>query len=438
MITALGDAVDSLAGSRSRRRRRLARRDREIADRSRRSSVGLVLHRDDEGGDRPGVRRRVPSCARGRRRAHPRDGLRLLPRPRRHSAAHRGCGRAPISCSDRATRRAGGRRTGVCSTARLRGGCLYAQVLLGMRVRDLTGGFKCFRRRRSRPIDLGTLSAHGYAFQIETTYRVKRAGLRDAGGSDHVRRTARGCVEDDRLDRCRGDVEGSVAPAPRPRGASCRVKEVGAASSSDEVLARTCPSSSTLWRRGAGRATRSSRTCEHLAEEWGEPTRLGPRDVDSSLEFRHVRRPLAPDCDPLRGRGAEGDRVRRAPSSAIRARVRSTPVTALATSWADLLEGEEIAYSGVEPSREATLEPFPDDLDPRSLCSSLRRASRRSSATRPKRGTRHSAARTSSSPRLRDGVGEVARVQPSRPRCDRARSEDPCALPLPDEGARAG
>ena len=38
---------------------------------------------------------------------------------------------------------------------------------------------------------------------------------------------------------------------------------------------------------------------------------------------------------------------------------------AVATSWADLLEGEEIAYSGVEPSREATLEPLPDDLDPR-------------------------------------------------------------------------
>jgi dolichol-phosphate mannosyltransferase len=59
-----------------------------------------------------------------------------------------------------------------------RGGCLYAQVLLGVRVRDLTGGFKCFRRRALEAIDLGALSAHGYAFQIETTYRVLRAGLR--------------------------------------------------------------------------------------------------------------------------------------------------------------------------------------------------------------------------------------------------------------------
>jgi len=59
-----------------------------------------------------------------------------------------------------------------------RGGCVYAQVLLGVRVRDLTGGFKCFRRATLESIDLDALSAHGYAFQIETTYRVLRAGLR--------------------------------------------------------------------------------------------------------------------------------------------------------------------------------------------------------------------------------------------------------------------
>ena len=59
-----------------------------------------------------------------------------------------------------------------------RGGCLYAQALLGMRVRDLTGGFKCFRRAALEAIDLDALSAHGYAFQIEATYRVQRAGLR--------------------------------------------------------------------------------------------------------------------------------------------------------------------------------------------------------------------------------------------------------------------
>ena len=39
-------------------------------------------------------------------------------------------------------------------------------------------------------------------------------------------------------------------------------------------------------------------------------------------------------------------------------------MTTVAATWADLLEGEEIAYSGVEPSREPTLERLPDDLDP--------------------------------------------------------------------------
>jgi dolichol-phosphate mannosyltransferase len=72
----------------------------------------------------------------------------------------------------------GTRNWGLVRRVVSRGGCLYAQALLGVRVRDLTGGFKCFRRVTLEAIDLGALSAHGYAFQIETTYRVRRAGLR--------------------------------------------------------------------------------------------------------------------------------------------------------------------------------------------------------------------------------------------------------------------
>jgi dolichol-phosphate mannosyltransferase len=59
-----------------------------------------------------------------------------------------------------------------------RGGSLYAQVLLGMRVRDLTGGFKCYRRAVLETIDLAAIDSKGYAFQIETTYRTIRAGFR--------------------------------------------------------------------------------------------------------------------------------------------------------------------------------------------------------------------------------------------------------------------
>jgi dolichol-phosphate mannosyltransferase len=57
------------------------------------------------------------------------------------------------------------------------GGSLYARLVLGVRVHDLTGGFKCFRRRVLETIDLDAVSSRGYAFQIETTYRALRAGF---------------------------------------------------------------------------------------------------------------------------------------------------------------------------------------------------------------------------------------------------------------------
>jgi dolichol-phosphate mannosyltransferase len=59
-----------------------------------------------------------------------------------------------------------------------RGGSLYARWVLGLQVRDLTGGFKCFRREVLEAIDLPTVRSHGYAFQVELTYRAVRAGYR--------------------------------------------------------------------------------------------------------------------------------------------------------------------------------------------------------------------------------------------------------------------
>jgi dolichol-phosphate mannosyltransferase len=58
------------------------------------------------------------------------------------------------------------------------GGSLYARTLLGVGIRDLTGGFKCYRREVLERIDLSTIRSTGYAFQIETTYRALRAGFR--------------------------------------------------------------------------------------------------------------------------------------------------------------------------------------------------------------------------------------------------------------------
>jgi dolichol-phosphate mannosyltransferase len=59
-----------------------------------------------------------------------------------------------------------------------RGGSLYARLVLGVGIRDLTGGFKCFRRETLEAIDLDAIAARGYGFQIEGTYRVLRRGLR--------------------------------------------------------------------------------------------------------------------------------------------------------------------------------------------------------------------------------------------------------------------
>jgi dolichol-phosphate mannosyltransferase len=58
------------------------------------------------------------------------------------------------------------------------GGSFYARTLLHIPIRDVTGGFKCYRRKVLETIELETISARGYAFQIETTYRALRAGFR--------------------------------------------------------------------------------------------------------------------------------------------------------------------------------------------------------------------------------------------------------------------
>jgi dolichol-phosphate mannosyltransferase len=59
-----------------------------------------------------------------------------------------------------------------------RGGSAYARYVLGLPVRDLTGGFKCFRREVLEAIPLGEIGSRGYAFQVEMTYRAAKAGFK--------------------------------------------------------------------------------------------------------------------------------------------------------------------------------------------------------------------------------------------------------------------
>ena len=66
---------------------------------------------------------------------------------------------------------------GLVRRALSRGGSAYARILLGIPVRDLTGGFKCFNRRVLEAIALDAVHADGYGFQIELTYRAVQAGF---------------------------------------------------------------------------------------------------------------------------------------------------------------------------------------------------------------------------------------------------------------------
>jgi dolichol-phosphate mannosyltransferase len=74
-----------------------------------------------------------------------------------------------------------GGRVGSWGKRRLRisrWGSAYARKWLGVEIQDLTGGFKCFRREVLEAIDLDTVGALGYAFQVEMTYRAVRGGFR--------------------------------------------------------------------------------------------------------------------------------------------------------------------------------------------------------------------------------------------------------------------
>jgi len=58
-----------------------------------------------------------------------------------------------------------------------RGGSAYARFVLGVKVHDLTGGFKCFRREVLEAIELDSVRSRGYAFQVEMTYRAIQRGF---------------------------------------------------------------------------------------------------------------------------------------------------------------------------------------------------------------------------------------------------------------------
>jgi dolichol-phosphate mannosyltransferase len=84
---------------------------------------------------------------------------------------------ADLALGSRYVRGGGVRNWGLLRRLISAGGSFYARIVLGVKVRDLTGGFKCYRRAVLEAIDLDAVDSKGYAFQIETTYRALRAGF---------------------------------------------------------------------------------------------------------------------------------------------------------------------------------------------------------------------------------------------------------------------
>jgi dolichol-phosphate mannosyltransferase len=85
---------------------------------------------------------------------------------------------ADLALGSRYVAGGGVRNWGLVRKAISRGASLYTGALLHMGVKDPTGGFKCFRRTVLESIDLDRITAKGYAFQIEMTWRAKQAGFR--------------------------------------------------------------------------------------------------------------------------------------------------------------------------------------------------------------------------------------------------------------------
>jgi dolichol-phosphate mannosyltransferase len=86
-------------------------------------------------------------------------------------------GRADLAIGSRYVPGGGVSDWGALRRAISRGGSAYARVVLGVDVRDLTGGFKCFRREVLEAIDFDAVRARGYAFQVEMTYRAIQLGF---------------------------------------------------------------------------------------------------------------------------------------------------------------------------------------------------------------------------------------------------------------------
>ncbi|GIS91672.1 MAG: dolichyl-phosphate beta-D-mannosyltransferase [Pseudomonadota bacterium] len=148
------------------------------AKRAREDPLVHVMHRQTKEGRGPGL---ISPVLAGLWPANTATFLRWTPISATTRRTCRGCWRppeTPISHLAAVGCRAAPCRGGSFRRLMLsRLGNLYARIVLSVPYRDLTGGFKCFRRHALQRIDLETIVAVGYGFQIETTWRALQTGL---------------------------------------------------------------------------------------------------------------------------------------------------------------------------------------------------------------------------------------------------------------------
>ena len=157
----------------------------------------------------------TPSRRGGGRRRH---GRRLLPRPGATCPLLLGAAEhSDVVLGSRYVK--GGRIVDWPPMRRIlsRGGSLYARTILGVHVRDLTGGFKWIHRRVLLAVEPSTLRAQGYVFNIELTYRAVMAGFKVTEVPITFRDRTEGVEQDVARHRLRGAAPRAAPAARRPR-----------------------------------------------------------------------------------------------------------------------------------------------------------------------------------------------------------------------------